>query len=65
MPISAPLTVAEKIFSRSVGTPAHSAAISSSRIAARPASDPRGLDRARDDQRQRAISTIAENSSCM
>ena len=36
MPISAPLTVAEKILSRSVGTPAHSAASSSSRIAARP-----------------------------
>ncbi len=36
MPISAPLTLAATIFRRSVGTPAHSAASSSSRIAARP-----------------------------
>jgi len=36
MPISAPLSVVEISFSRSVGTPAASAACSSSRIALKP-----------------------------
>ncbi len=36
MPISAQLTMVEKILSLRVGTPEHSAASSSSRIAARP-----------------------------